>query len=1746
MSGATSTPATPTPATSPPPKPSDRQVLCTTWLQELAGELPGSQPAAPPDSALIDLLVKRRGGDRESDQATLKNTGVAPLIGAILKDDDRSTKTKESAQARLEQWKKKYDLVRNEPRVSQDPKLGNAIVDGLYQEVSTLLNNDLAKPEFRASLFEKQERFEATVNQACSTARPGLSAIADHLLSLESHPNFEFAEKIDASVRQSFNDLWTNAGTMGTATPNLNETMKSIKQLEIKCTNLTRDYTALQEEIRAREAAVREARTSIFKTKPALPPAAVQFFTNEFLKLDAQLSEARMVAPVSMTGQTADQKKTAYDTVHSSVRTLLTTVDRGLHAIDQAKQSLLAAPSGTASTSQPAIATADKAKFLSAKQTFETYFAAANGKITLEPIASTYANELATTTLDQCTWSALEIDNRFQSAVKLRDSFLKYWSELKQKVFPGVRAAEQVVASCSINEQEELQDIDSRQATVKARVDSANALLDAYHEAIDHAKQGEYLTAVQGLERLLSNDCATILQNKKQAIANFNLDEATLQKRSEVFATYMGETTKKGKIRFSHDEIALMMGLGAYAHLDGSSEMSEQAKQMANVMQEAVEKWRELESQGVDPFKAADLAFQGIPENYWPPEAVQSIAMFRRAEGDLQAEREAAELEELLSKGLLDKGKEKIQKLFENQVVENGKLVGGTVTELFPDAVDVTFTIMETIVMPKMEQMRENFAGSKPGLSEEDYEEELREAACASLGISASALESAGNVLGALSSGLAIIKTEFDIVTHVKELAEAQIGTMTYNPETDSPVQLKIKEFERAKAIFQLVNSIVDLGLNVTATASEFVPILGEVTGLVSELKSLGEEVYQAQDYFRRLAKVSTLKTGASYDPDTMMDLSLAREAEKLGMLGAEKTFEAVTAAIQAFGSATSLVGEFTQAGDFGATKLSGFTIKLGGKALGFGGSICFYFKTKADDARAKSTLLAAKADPTNILLVEPVFEQVTLYSRMSLAMAAMAGDTWARQYLLARGLTDTDLDNVNTSAAIIREYLNVTFQNKQYGEAEEDDDFGIGKEEDQQRRDRKTEEMGSDRDALRRKLDDIRKKIAEGDRSTETAKIESLLSEQLYGSATGSTTPVEPSEREFYGDWEPAAIVLDAQNFRDQCNLAKAKQFLWVKQQINDAADAITKFATAKGEADQQMQLYENKLAEAKSSDYQDPSKCELAINARNEAMRSISELGNRLSELGSALNFTPLATAKDRSGKNFTYEPMVRYLKELAESAGWQYRAALEFRNRSDYELVSLENQINLMDSANHEENIKLARQKLREKFSSANPSDLTKLIESIRTELGIENDDSLKPDGLMAKKIDAFAIQTRFGKTTVEQLMTFLKTHLSMSDVELQAIKTQWGLHQKNLVVSTLRSVTDIAKKLETEQQTVLARLAKRSPNADPTALANAAAPLIASKQTQLIQKEIFPLIETFLQRGPALITEKMIDSLYEKAKLPPSTSGTNPPPPAGAVNYQQLETACDSLVTEIGTDKALAEWEKCKVEMSKFGWKAKDQLYTPLEKLAEAKSAFDQLQADGILQAEYRTAISALNEAITKQSFQNALKVVVPGCNKLTQKMRAKTLALHKDLETTCSDPNFPLMMKDGQWVPSDDQIRRLHLTAEGLKFFEKLAKKHGWKGDRLLFDVDFTKLFRTMHSVVEVYKNMPTTDPNRTEAKRKADTAVQTLIDRMTNWNPNKKTLRIGRAQVFPAMDTYKRVSVERLAAWKSGGYVNSL
>ncbi len=1138
------------------------------------------------------------------------------------------------------------------------------------------------------------------------------------------------------------------------------------------------------------------------------------------------------------------------------------------------------------------------------------------------------------------------------------------------------------------------------------------------------------------------------------------------------------------------------------------------------------------------PFKAADLAFQGIPENFWPPEAVQSIAMFRRAEGELQAEREAAELEELLSKGLLAKSKEKIDKLFENKVVENGKLVGGTVTDLFPDAVDVTFTIMETIITPKMEQMRENFAGSAPGLSEEDYEEELREAACASLGISASALESAGNVLGALSSGLAIIKTEFDIVSHVKELAEAQIGTMMYNPETDSPVKLKIKEFERAKAIFQLVNSIVDLGLNVTATASEFVPILGEVTGLVSELKSLGEEVYQAQDYFRRLAKVSTLKSGASYDPDTMMDLSLAREAEKLGMLGAEKTFEAVIAAIQAFGSATSLVGEFTQAGDFGATKLSGFAIKLGGKALGFGGSICFYFKTNADDARAKSTLLAAKADPTNILLVEPVFEQVTLYSRMSLAMAAMAGDTWARQYLLSRGITDTDLDNVNTSAAIIREYLNVTFQNKQYGEAEEDEDFGIGKEEDQKRKNRETEEMGSDRDALRRKLDDIRKKIAEGDRSTETAKIESLLSEQLYGSAAGSPTPVEPSEREFYGDWEPTVVVLDAQNFRDQCNLAKAKQFIWNKQQINDAAEAITKFATAKGVADQRMQFYENKLAEAKSSGYQDQVKCDLAIRARNEAMRSISELGNRLSELGSALNFTPVATTKDRSGKNFIYEPMVRYLRELAESAGWQYRTALEFRNRSDYELVSLENRINLMDAANHEENVKLARQKLHEKFNSASVQKT--FIENIRTELGIETNDSLKPDGMMGTKINSCTIQTRFGKTTVDQLIPFLKTHLTMTDTELQAIKTQWELHQKNLVVSTLASVTKIAKELEKEQQTVQARLAKRNPNSN----ANAVAPLMATKQTQLIQKEIVPLIETFLQRGPALITEKMIDSLYEQAKLPPSTGGANPPPPAGAVNYQQLEAACDLLVTEIGTDKALAEWEKCKVEMSKLGWKAKDQLYTPLEKLAEAKLAFDQLQADGILQAEYRTAISALNEAITKQSFQNALKVVVPGCNKLTQKMRAKTLALHKDLETTCSE--LPPMMKDGQWVPSDAQIRRLQLSAEGLKFFEKLAKKHGWKGDRLLFDVDFTKLFRTMHSAVEVYQQLPTTDPNRAVAKGKADTAVQTLIDRMTNWNPNKKTLRIGRAQVFPAMDTYKRVSVERLGAWKSGGYVNSL
>ncbi len=340
----TPTPATPTPAPSTPPIPSDRQVLCTTWLQELAGDLPGSQPAASPDSALNDLLAKRRGSDRESDQATLKNTGVAPLIGAILNDGDRMTKIQESARDRLTQWNKKYDLVRNLPNVAQDPKYGNAVVDGLHQEVTNCLNTDLAKAEFRVPLFEKLEHFEAAVNQACSTARPGLSAIADHLLRLESHPNFEFAEKIDGSVRQSFDNLWTNAGSTGTATLNLNETMKSIKQLEIKCTNLTRDYTTLQEEIRTREAAVRVARTSILKTKPALPPAAVQYFTNEFSKLDAQLSEARMMAPASMTGKTADQKKTEYDTVHTNVRSLLTSVGQGLHAIDQTRQNFNAPP----------------------------------------------------------------------------------------------------------------------------------------------------------------------------------------------------------------------------------------------------------------------------------------------------------------------------------------------------------------------------------------------------------------------------------------------------------------------------------------------------------------------------------------------------------------------------------------------------------------------------------------------------------------------------------------------------------------------------------------------------------------------------------------------------------------------------------------------------------------------------------------------------------------------------------------------------------------------------------------------------------------------------------------------------------------------------------------------------------------------------------------------------------------------------------------------------------------------------------------------------------------------------------------------------------------------------------------------------------------------------------------------------------------------------------------------------------
>jgi hypothetical protein len=239
------------------------------------------------------------------------------------------------------------------------------------------------------------------------------------------------------------------------------------------------------------------------------------------------------------------------------------------------------------------------------------------------------------------------------------------------------------------------------------------------------------------------------------------------------------------------------------------------------------------------------------------------------------------------------------------------------------------------------------------------------------------------------------------------------------------------------------------------------------------------------------------------------------------------------------------------------------------------------------------------------------------------LADGALNGDTWCKRYIISRGVSDTDLDNPNTSCAILREYLNVTFETMS-GEAQEDDDLGTAK----------------------------REKKAKAKEP----------SEEVDYSGTWQASDVDPAPAKFQGNYNGAISSGLA------ANKAGLKSSLKV---LTDFVASRDKTLLSIDEFNEAFEEFEKALTAGQDID----DKAKVAEEALKKTLDGASHTAGCVSSCSQALvGFQPLSTAKDGKNKPKIHAGFQTYLQELREAVALEYDPIADFRNTVSKKAMSL----------------------------------------------------------------------------------------------------------------------------------------------------------------------------------------------------------------------------------------------------------------------------------------------------------------------------------------------------------------------------------------------------------------------------------------------------------------------------------------
>jgi hypothetical protein len=585
-------------------------------------------------------------------------------------------------------------------------------------------------------------------------------------------------------------------------------------------------------------------------------------------------------------------------------------------------------------------------------------------------------------------------------AVKERKFFeyRKLGERLAETREKQVNSLEERIANAKSSQQANSQQQLERELDQLKKSPERGAKLNAlYKEASEAAESLDFAVAFQKIQE--ATEAGREIEAELSLLAE-SVNRETDQESAKDKQTFdFASKTHDKNWGFDTDYDAKNFFIGQTTGEIGQLVPSDKLLAMGEQTKAALARLEQLTSAGMSPEKAADIAFKNIPKNFWPDRVVREVIMYQRARAAFEEEKRA-ELQAQETQDLIDSVLDTEAKLSEN----------------LETASEDIKSLHEQLDPEKMEQQKQKAAelgklgfktlsNNAQSLLDSEQAKKVEEA----LGQFAEDFEYATSAFGVLVKGAQAIKAGLDS----RKVTE------------DTPVQKKLAEFKRNKAIFQVVDALIGAGLGL----DEICPALKIASGG----KDMVQESIKACMYFIKLAEIVDLKSDAKLDPETMMALPLARMARNQGLRASKSTVAVIVAAVQTAGA----VGEMSGIGAH-----AGLALDVTGKVLKYGSKIVFKGIDWADARRCVRTMKKAAGPPPIRKAMTMIFKNSTRYATYALAYGAVEGnDPWAVQYLVNGGLTEDDLKSPATSIEIVREFMLVTAGGIMGEEDEEEDD---------------------------------------------------------------------------------------------------------------------------------------------------------------------------------------------------------------------------------------------------------------------------------------------------------------------------------------------------------------------------------------------------------------------------------------------------------------------------------------------------------------------------------------------------------------------------------------------------------------------------------------------------------------------------------------------------------------------------------